>query len=340
MATRDLIGIVGAGVGAFVGAAFGNPVLGAQIGFTVGSGVGSIVDPVTIKGPSLNDAPVQTSRDGVPITMFWGLQYGHGNLLQKNPEVITTETSSQGKGGGPEVEEQRRYRTFAIGIGNTTVGPISEVTRIWENNRVVYDVRAEPAIPADETAKYAEGIRIYLGTEDQLPDPDLEAHWGVDETPAYRGVAYIVWVNKDLTDMGGAIPSFAFEVNGSKDRTITSKPYPIEAVDGMQATLTVQDPIYQVTLHEGLTATNTPQDGTLRALLHGFSFPAEGLEATNTPQDGTLRTLLHQYSIPAEGLEATITPQDGTLEVRLISYTFDPVEGLAATITPKDGTLI
>lgn len=339
MSTRDLLGVVGAGVGAFIGFPLGNPLLGAQIGFTVGSGVGQIVDPVTIKGPSLNDAPIQTSRDGVPITLFWGLQYGKGNILQKNPEVITTVTTSSGKGGGPETEQERRHRTFAIGIGNTTIGPIAEVTRIWENNQLVYDTRAVPAIPIAETNKYAEGITIYLGTEDQLPDPELESHWGIDETPAYRGLAYIVWNNKDLTDFGGAIPQFAFEVNGSKDATITSRPYPIEAIDAIQPTAGPAVGLVWSPPIEGLDPTVLPLDGSLTNPLVTYDYEEEGIDPTVVPLTGLLEDRLKEITYEEEGIDPTVLPVTGLLEVRLITHDYEE-EGIDATITPLDGSLI
>lgn len=328
---REALGVVGAAVG-FV---YGGPA-GAQIGFAIGSTVGGFIDgPDTIRAPGLSEAPIQTSRDGIPITNIWGLQYCHGNVLQKNPEEIVTTTERQGKGGGSEVETKQRFRTFAIGVCE---GPQAEITRIWENNRLVYDVRATPAIDAAETTAYAENITIYLGTEDQLPDPELEAHWTTDETPAYRGMVYIVWNNYDLTDFGGAIPQFAFEVNGSRDATVTSKPYPIEAIDGLQASAT---PVDSMTLQppvDGLDATVTPQIGVLRVALDTYTYETEGLDATITPQSGVLRVGLHSYSYEPEGLDATVTPRDSVLRVALIQHTYE-TEGLDALVTPLGGSL-
>lgn len=55
-------------------------------------------------------------------------------------------------------------------------------------------------------------MSIYLGGEDQLPDPALEVIHGVGTTPAYRGTAYVVFNKKDLTERRGSIPSYRFEV--------------------------------------------------------------------------------------------------------------------------------
>lgn len=328
---REVLAVTGAVVGGIIGG-----VPGAQIGFSIGYSVGSYVDPVKVPHPGLSEAPIQTSRDGIPIPILLGLQYCHGNILQKNPEEIVTTTTRQGKGGGTEVEEKTRYRTFAIGICE---GPIAEVTRIWENNKLVYDNRSSPAIPVAESTKYAEGFTVYLGDESQLPDPELEAHWGTDETPAYRGLAYIVFNSKDLTDTGGAIPQFAFEVNGSRDATVTSKPYPIEATDGLIMEPTPGDSQVITPPLEGIAPTVTPQDGTLASPLNEYGYETEGLEATVTPQDGDIKVAVHQYDYETEGLQPTVTPQDGQLEVLLVSYDYD-TEGLQPTITPKDGTLV
>ncbi|MEJ8568270.1 hypothetical protein [Elongatibacter sediminis] len=332
---REALAVTGAAIG-FV-ASGGNP-QGALVGFNIGYGVGSYVDPVTIKAPGLNDAPIQTSRDGVPITLFWGLQYGHGNIIQKNPEEIVTETERVGKGGGTEVESQRRFRTFAIGIGQGPYGSIHEVTRIWENNKLVYDVRDTPAISAEETAAYAEGITIYTGDESQLPDTELESHWGTDETPAYRGLAYIVFNNKDLTDFGGSIPQFAFEVNGSKDYTITSRPYPVEAVDGITFSVDdLNDREFNVPI-EGIDQTVTVTSISIAAPLVEHTVPTEGIEQTVTVPDITLRTLLNEYDI-TEGIDQTVTVTDITLAIDLVEYTYEP-EGIDQTVTVTNITLI
>lgn len=322
---REALGIVGAAVG-YV-ASGGNP-YGAYWGFTIGYGIGGAIDPTTIKAPGVSEAPVQTSRPGVARPIIWGLHACHGNLIQKNPEEIVTTTTSQGKGGGTEVEEQRRYRTFAIRVCE---GPIAEITRIWENNKLVYDARSTPAIPAAETAKFAEGITVYLGTADQLPDPDLEAHWGTAETPAYRGTAYVVFTNKDLTDFGGAIPSYLFEVNGSRDATITSKPYPIEALDGIDPTpMPTEYRVLDIPL-DGVDAAVTLQSWNVRILLNDYSYEVEGVDATVALQSWAVATKLHLYDMDPEGVDAGIALQSWNIYERLVSYDYEP-EGVDAGI--------
>lgn len=191
--------------GAFVGSFFGAP----QLGFAIGSVIGNAVDPQRIKGPRIGDANVQTSQEGAPRPIVYGTAAVMGNLIDRGPlnKVITEER--QGKGGGPVVESESLFMTFAIRICE---GPVGGLLRIWEDEKLVYDVRPESEI-AQDSARYAEGFALYLGGEDQMPDPDLETIHGVGNTPAHRGTCYIVFREKNLTERRGSIPQFRFEVD-------------------------------------------------------------------------------------------------------------------------------
>lgn len=199
---RTVLPIVGAVVGTF----FGNP----QLGYAIGSVIGNAVDPQRIKGPRIGDATLQTSQEGAPRPIVYGTAAVMGNLIDRGPlnKVITEER--QGKGGGPVVENESLFMTFAIRICE---GEICGVKRIWEDERLVYDIRPGSEILSD-SLRYAEGFTLYGGSETQLPDPDLETIHGVGNTPAHRGTAYIVFKEKNLTDRRGSIPQFRFEVQG------------------------------------------------------------------------------------------------------------------------------
>lgn len=196
--------------GQIVGGMIGGPV-GAAIGGAIGSVVGNAIDPQIIKGPKLGDGQVQTSAEGVFRPIVLGTGAVMGNIIHRGPEVVRKHRERQGKGSGPKVETERRYRTFAIRVAE---GPIAGILRIWMDEKLVYDIRPESEIPA-ESDQFAEGFRLYLGDEDQLPDPDIEAYLGIGNVNAYRGTAYIVFPNFDLTDYGDRIPQFRFEVSSS-----------------------------------------------------------------------------------------------------------------------------
>lgn len=214
---RTVLPIVGAVVGSFFGA--------PQLGFAIGSAIGNAVDPQRIKGPRINDANLQTSQEGAPRPIVYGVAAIMGNLIDRGPlnKVITEER--QGKGGGPIVESESLFMTFAIRICE---GQIDSVSRIWEDEKLVYDVRPGSTI-LEDSQRYASGFSLYLGTETQMPDPSLETIHGVGETPAYRGTAYIVFREKNLTERRGSIPQFRFEVNGC----ITDSRSPVEKINAL-----------------------------------------------------------------------------------------------------------
>lgn len=210
-------------VGAVVGAYFGGP-QGAQIGYAIGSLVGNAVDPLVVKGPQIGDSRVQTSAE-VFRPIYFGTACGAGNIIMAGPDVKRVFEHDQSKGGGPVTTEERIFKTFAIGIGDGWKGPILGISRIWENERLVYDTRPGSTMVA-ESAKYATQFTLYTGTETQMPDDALEAipeqfGGGVGNVPAFRGLAYIVFRQKDITPWM-SIPQYRFEVvtDGSADPPI------------------------------------------------------------------------------------------------------------------------
>lgn len=194
-------------VGAVIGGIYGGP-SGAQAGYAIGSLVGNAVDPLVIKGPRIGDSSVQTSAEGVYRPVVFGTAAVMGNVIERGNRKIKKVRSGGGK-GGPVNEEERVYWTFAIRICE---GPIAGILRIWEDEKLVYDIRPESTIQ-DESAEFFLRCRMYNGDEDQLPDPSIEEYRGIGNTPAYRGTAYIVFPNADLTDRRESIPNYRFEVS-------------------------------------------------------------------------------------------------------------------------------
>src|SRR5690606_20425742 len=89
--------------------------------------------------------------------------------------------------------------------------PGGAIIRIWEGEKLVYDASPDSPIPA-ETAEFARKFRFYDGSEGQLPDPALEAISGVGNAHYYRGTAYVVFPNYDLTDYREQVPVYRWEV--------------------------------------------------------------------------------------------------------------------------------
>lgn len=196
--------------GQIVGGMIGGPV-GAAIGGAIGSAVGAYVDPIRHQGPKLGEARAQTAQEGVYRPLVFGTGCVSGNVIHRSPRKVVRHRERVGKGGRDTVDSDRGYRTFAIRIAEAHTPQGYALLRIWENEKLVYDVRPESEIP-EESAEYAEKFRFYAGTQDQLPDPDLEAYLGVGNVNAYRGSCYIVFGNFDLTDYGDMVPQYRFEI--------------------------------------------------------------------------------------------------------------------------------
>lgn len=212
MSTRTAFTVVGTVVGAY----FGNAALGA----TIGSMVGGYVDPVKVKGPRLTDAQQQTSQDGVPIALTFGVVRIQGNIIASGP-LVEHKSKDGGKGSGTETTNYTYTRTYAIGICE---GPIGGIRRIWKNGKLAFDGRPRTG---DETiqeiheriqlGQFLNDHNLYYGNETQLPDGELQAALDADTVPAFRGLAYMVGVDEDVTATAGAIPTYEFEIVTSGD---------------------------------------------------------------------------------------------------------------------------
>lgn len=188
---------------------------------------------------TLGELSQQTAKEAEPRPIVWGrVRPIGGNIIHCQAPVtrmITTSVESSGGKGGSKKKKQKQttqhvYRTYAIGVCE---GPITGYTRIWRNNKLVYDGRGT-AWGAANNAVFLKQFRLYLGGWSQLPDPTLEAIWGVGNVPAYRGTAYIVSIDEDLTDLAGSVPQFIFEVERAEYIASTSTPYGLLGRDNVK----------------------------------------------------------------------------------------------------------
>lgn len=85
------------------------------------------------------------------------------------------------------------------------VGEIDGVSRVWENG----ELRAEAG-----SAQAKLPGTLYVGNNTQLPDPTISAKEGAINTPAFRGVAYIVMPRHYLGNEV-KLPEFKFEIHKS-----------------------------------------------------------------------------------------------------------------------------
>jgi hypothetical protein len=210
---RLAVGVVGAAVGFYLGGP-----AGASIGWSLGAAAGGFLFPEqgpNVEGARLDDLRVMGSSYGVPIPIVYGAMRVPGQVIwAANLREVRTEEDVGGKGGPSATQVSYSYTgTFAVALCE---GQIAAVTRIWANGQCIYDVRNPAnteALVASGNWVAVSGMRVYLGTEAQLPDPAIEAAQGVGTTPAFRGLAYVVFENLPLSNYGNALPrQLDFEV--------------------------------------------------------------------------------------------------------------------------------
>lgn len=208
--------IVGGIVGAVIGFYVGGPV-GALQGAALGAGVGGVLDPPkgpTVQGPRLADKGVQTSTYGASIPRIYGTIAGGGNIIQLENNKLKEKVrkkSSGGKGGGGSVTT-RTYTYSATFQLSLCEGPIAGVRRIWCGDKLIYNAGSEDLETIIASNKAATGFRVYLGTDDQLPDPRYEAEYGVGNVSAHRGEAYIAFYDFQLADYSNTLQGAQFKV--------------------------------------------------------------------------------------------------------------------------------
>lgn len=220
--------IVGAAIG-FVGSGF-NPA-GAYYGASIGFALGASYDEVSLphqEGPRLSDLKAQTANYGFNLPRSFGT-VGHAGTVIWQTDIKEkkkkTRSSQGGKGGPSQKQTSTTYSysvNFAIAFHD---GEIKGVRRIWANEHLIYDdggINDYGVLTDSETVSWMitksigtgrDGgtITVYPGTETQDADPTIQSYEGVDNTPAYRGTAYIVFSNLQLERFGNRIPQVRIE---------------------------------------------------------------------------------------------------------------------------------
>ncbi len=195
-------------VGASIGAGFGGSVLGlsgAVIGRAVGATLGRVIDQRLIGQGS---QPVETGRidrfrltgasEGAPVGQVWGRMRVSGQVIWASRFLERARTSGGGGKGAPSTPKVTEY-SYSVSLAVALCeGEITRVGRVWADGV--------------EIARDDVTMRVYRGSEDQLPDPKMEAVEGTGRVPAYRGIAYVVFEDLELGPFGNRVPQFSFEV--------------------------------------------------------------------------------------------------------------------------------
>ena len=199
--------IVLSAVGASVGAGIGGTVAGlatAAVGRAAGAIVGHVIDQRLLGSGS---EPVETGRverfrltqagDGAPINQVYGRMRVGGQVIWASDFQESTTVTGGGK-GAPSTPQTTTY-SYSVSLAIAVCeGEIVSIGRVWADG--------------EEVARDDLNMRVYTGSDDQLPDPTMEAIEGADMVPAYRGTAYVVMEDLALEPFGNRVPQFSFEV--------------------------------------------------------------------------------------------------------------------------------
>lgn len=213
------------------GGTFGNLALAALgIGIQLAA---AYFFPQKIKGPRAESLDAQTAKYGDPIARVHGSGRTAGAAIWLREDKITEHktTEREGKALGPEVTTYTYTADFAVALDWT--GPAAAVPRIWADDKLILDNSAETLealLSGDEekaigVAKGAT-IRIYLGTQDQIPDADIESDRGVGNVPAWPGIVYVVFINFPLDEFGTRLPNIEAEVVKAGEKSFVNYDIP------------------------------------------------------------------------------------------------------------------
>lgn len=165
------------------------------------------------------------------------------------------------------------------------------------NSAVVNQLVGQMMDPIDKDMKYEktkirfDNLQIYLGHEDQQPNPVIESYKGVGNVSGYRGVCYFVVTNLQLEDFGNSIPTFQVEV---------------EKGDG---SVVLSDIVNDICIESGLEPSEFSIDG-------GLGKPeVAGFAITNS---SSARSILQdlQRIFPFDGQETSYSLRFGWMENR------------------------
>lgn len=247
------------------------------------------------EGPRLEDRSLTTSTYGEDIPIGYGTSLFTGNVIwgrDIREEAVTTDI---GKGNPFSLGTSTvyyYYATFAVAICERRM---ADLIRIYADGKLIYKKDSNTV-----TERMADlNFRFYYGTETQEPDPIIASDYPTGETPAYRGMCYLVFNDLPLENFGNRIPQFQFVVAAN----VSSGEYsaiPAQIPDGTTPFLNADEQVVydraRNTLYMGASTDNSPSfdphyltgvDATTGALLFATTIDDLNLQVSSFVQLGT-----------------------------------------------------
>ena len=199
--------IVLSAVGLAAGTALNGSILGLTtgvIGRAIGATLGRVIDQKimgqgaeVVESGKVDRLRLTGASEGAAIAQVYARVRVPGQLIWSTRFLEHVAESGGGKGAPPRPKTREYSYSISVAIG-LCEGEISGIGRIWADGQLV--------------ESNSLNMRVYSGSATQMPDPKIEAVEGTGNVPAYRGLAYVVLEDLDLTAYGNRIPQLNFEV--------------------------------------------------------------------------------------------------------------------------------
>jgi hypothetical protein len=176
------------------------PGIGGIIGAGLGGAIGGMVDQsifgATPGRGAQTDISGVTSAEGSALPQVFGKVRVGGLLVWSTRFNAAAGSAHAGKGSPAGTSSSTTYTvSFAVALCR---GPVYSIPRIWFDGKL------------QDTSTFT--MRAYLGTDSQSADSIIVSKEGAAWAPAFRGVAYLVFENLNLTHVGNRIPQVSAEV--------------------------------------------------------------------------------------------------------------------------------
>ena len=190
-----------AAAGAAVGGAVGGGLVGVSsvaIGRLAGASLGRVIDQKLMGGGAdvvetgkIKRFRLTGSAEGAAQARVFGRVRVAGQVIWATRFLETYEET----GGGNGMRQAPRTRAYSYSVSLAIAlceGEILRVGRIWADG--------------DEIGREELNLRVYTGSDSQMPDPKMEPVEGAGTVPAYRGTAYVVIEDLELGRFGNRVP--------------------------------------------------------------------------------------------------------------------------------------
>lgn len=294
-----------------------------------------------IKGNKLTEFAQTTATVGIVIPWGRGRYPVDGNVIWAPlPPKENRTVKRQGKGGVKQ-ESFTYTLPYFVSFGK---GPIYGFWWIKRNGKVVYT--RDPAAPIEDAAyaaKWQQKVTLYYGTDSQMPDSTIESYEGTGRVSAHRGICGFVIEPDDVTEGGGAVPSYEAVVMASPSEVyFTSHPYDQYFQDASDYRPKLAGGELRTILHE----TTVDNDSSYRPQLLGGYLGIKLLSVVENEKSsyspwllgGILKNAAVTYDCPREECSYVPALTGGVLRRQLVVYDC-PREQSSYAPTLTGGTL-